>query len=91
MIPMFMKLHFRKKESRGINLWFPVILVWILVLLFMLALFPLVILATIFTWNQGWGKMLIRFYPAFFVLLFSLSGLSLDIQTGKENIYLNFV
>lgn len=91
MMPFFLKLKVRKENSRGVNLWLPVILVWILLLMIMVALFPLVFLVSVFTWKRGWGKMLILFYPVFFTLLFCLSGLRLDIDTGDEAIYLNFI
>jgi hypothetical protein len=35
--------------------------------------------------------MLLFFYPRFFNLLFSLSGLKMDIESVKEKIFMDFV
>jgi uncharacterized membrane protein YhaH (DUF805 family) len=91
MIPIFLKLHVRGKTGRGFNLWFPVVLIWIVLLFFMVVFLPLVVIAAIFTWRIGYGKSLLMFYPCFFYLLFQLSGLKLDIESKKEKIFLNFV
>lgn len=91
MIPILLKLNVRGKTGKGANLWLPVILVWLLLFIFMLLFLPLVALAAIFSRKAGYGKSLAMFYPRFLDLLFHLSGLKLDIESGKEKIFLNFV
>lgn len=91
MIPIFLKLNVRSKNGKGVNLWLPVILAWILLLFFLVLLLPLVALAAIFTWKSGYGKSMIMFYPRFGTLLFHLSGLKLDIESDRQKIYLDFV
>lgn len=91
MIPLIMKLRTQGRGKKGVNLWIPVFLVWILLLLLMILLLPIVLLAGLISWKQGFGKMLFLLYPMIFVLLFHLSGLKLDIESKNSKVFFNFI
>jgi len=91
MIPLVMRLKVREKGKKGVNLWIPIILAWILLLLLMILLLPVVLLVGLILWKQGYGKVLLLFYPRFFVLLFSMSGLKIDVESKNSKIFFNFI
>ena len=91
MIPLMMRLEVSKKGKKGVRLWLPVFLAWILLLALMIILLPIVILVALITWYPGYGRSLLMLFPMLWVLLFNLLGLGLDIETKNEKILLNFV
>lgn len=91
MIPMVMRMTIQGKEKRRVNLWIPVILIWILLLALMLMMLPFVLLAGLILWKQGYGKALFLIVPMLFVLIFSMSGLKLDIESEHSKIFFNFI
>jgi uncharacterized membrane protein len=91
MIPMIVRLDVRDPSQRGIVLLFPVILVWILVFALLIAVFPFVLVAALFTIGQGLGKRLLLFYPFFFGTVFALSGLRVDVMSHTNSkIFISF-
>ncbi len=70
MFPVVMRLRIRPKGKRGISLWIPVILVWIILWALMIVLLPLLVLLAILTWRRGPGTGLLLIYP----LIFPFSG-----------------
>jgi prepilin signal peptidase PulO-like enzyme (type II secretory pathway) len=90
MIPLFMRLRVgRNPDKYGVLL--PVFLVWILLFALMLVLFPFVLVAALFTWQSGKGKLLLLTYPLLISLLFKLSGLHIEVGRSKENVLIAFL
>ena len=91
MIPTIMRLDIRKHDRRGVRLFFPVILVWIVVLALLIAALPFVLIAALATRRGGPGIRLLVFYPAFFAAVFSLSGLRVDVASrGDDKVFISF-
>jgi len=86
-----MRLEVSKKENRGVRLWVPVFLAWILLLALMLVLSPIILLVALLSWYQGYGRSLLLLFPMLWVVIFNLSGLGLDIETKNERIFMNFL
>ena len=66
MMPMLMRLKVRPRDKKGVSLWLPVILAWILLWALMILIFPLMLLAALVTWRRGPGIMLLFIYPMLF-------------------------
>jgi hypothetical protein len=85
MIPMCMQLDIRGGDRpRGVRLFFPMILVWIVVFALLAAALPFVLVAALATLRGGPGFRLPGLYPALAVGLFSLSGFRVDIASHRD-------
>jgi hypothetical protein len=84
----------RLKVSRNPNrhgLLLPIFLLWILLFALMVALFPFVLIAALFSWRSGQGKWLLMTYPLLISVLFHLSGLHIEVERADENILIAFL
>jgi hypothetical protein len=90
MLPIFMRMQIKEKDKRGFRLFFPVILIWIILFAVMLLFAPLVLLIAIMTWRSGHGKRLLLAYPMLFFTLWALSGLGIHIENKDKKIVLLF-
>lgn len=84
MIPMVMGIRIIEKARRKLRLFFPIILVWILLFTILIAFFPLVLIAALILWPGGQGRLLLAGYFMLFSLIFSLSGLHIQVE-DREN------
>ena len=91
MIPLSMRLDIRNQDRRGVRLFFPVIVLWIIVFAVLIAALPFVLVAVLVTLFRGPGIRLLLFYPAFFAAVFSLSGLRVDIASHRSGrVFISF-
>ena len=90
MIPMLMRLKLSRNPNRY-GLLLPVFLVWILLFALMIVLLPFVLIAALFTWRSGQGKLLLLTYPLLVSVLFTLSGLHIEVVSRKENVLIAFL
>ena len=88
MIPLILNMHVRKEPRRGVTLFLPIFLAWILLLAILLVLFPFVLLAALLTWPNG--KMLLAIYPMMFSVLWAMSGLHIEVKNKDEDILFDF-
>ncbi len=91
MIPMIMRLDVYNRNGERVRLFLPVVIAWILAFVLLIAAFPLVLIAALVTAGRGPGFRLLGFYPAFFEIVFALSGLHIDIAThGNAKVFIAF-
>lgn len=90
MLPMLMRLKITDKKKTSIRLWFPVILIWVIVFALLIVSFPFAVLLAFLTLRKGPGIDLIGLYPLPIVLLFSLSGLLIQLETEDNVFHLSF-
>jgi hypothetical protein len=91
MIPMIVRLDVRKHDQRGVRLFFPVIVLWIVAFALLIAALPFVLVAALATFRRGPGTRLLLFYPAVFTAVFSLSGLRVDIASHRSGrVFISF-
>jgi hypothetical protein len=91
MVPMTMRLDIRNREQKGVRLFFPVILLWVIAFALLIAVLPLVLVAALITLRWGPGTRLLLFYPAFFGAVFAMSGLRVDIAShGSRTVFISF-
>ena len=79
-----------KPGRRGFRLWFPVILIWIILGALLIALFPLVLLAALITWRNGSGRFLLFLYPMLAAVLWNLSGLHIEAKDDENDVLIDF-
>jgi hypothetical protein len=84
-------MDIRPKDRRGFRLWFPVILIWIFVAALLILLLPLMLIAALVSMDRGPGVRLLAVYPAFFGIVFALSGLRIDVSSRKrDTVFISF-
>ena len=84
MIPMTMRVDVRGEGRRGVRLFLPVILLWIVIAALLVAVLPIVLVAALVTLRRGTGARLLLFYPAFFGAVFAMSGFRVDIASHAD-------
>lgn len=90
MLPFWLRLRVGKPGHKTFRLWFPVILIWIILAALLLALFPLVLLAALITRRNGPGKILLLLYPMLAAVLWNLSGLHIETRDDENDILIDF-
>ncbi len=80
MLPMLVRIKFEEPGRRGFRLWFPVILVWILLAALMILVLPFMLLAALVTLRSGPGVRLLLVYPLLASVLWNLGGLIVDVD-----------
>ena len=91
MFPMVMRLEVRDRDRKGVALWFPVIVLWIILFALLIAVLPLVLIAALVTLRRGPGVRLLCFYPVFFAAVFAMSGLHVDVAShGSRKVFISF-
>ncbi len=91
MIPLLLRIRVRREDHRGVNLWLPLFLLWLIVLPLLALLLPLVLLAALVLWPSGKGKLILYGYVMIFRLIGYMSGLRIDIKSRDNNIYVNLI
>jgi hypothetical protein len=85
-----MRMRIKEEGKKGVRLFIPIFIIWILVFALLIAVLPLLILAAIFTWRQGLGFKLLLVYPLFFSILWSMSGLYVEVKERNKDILFYF-
>jgi len=88
-----MLIRFKIKEPgrRGFGLWFPVIIIWILLAALMLVLLPFLLLAALVTSWRGPGVRLLLIYPLLASVLWNLGGLTIDVDQKERVLLIDFI
>jgi hypothetical protein len=85
-------MHFRVRRTGrpGFGIYFPIILVWILVFAILLVLLPFLLLAALITSWKGPGFALLLVYPALFSVLWHLGGLRIETGHAGNEVLIDF-
>ena len=87
--PYLMQLKFRD-TNHGFSIWLPLFIIGPIALILLLALFlialPFVLLSLLFTWRWYWLEYAVIGVPAFFAIMWSLPGLKVDVEDGKQHV-----
>ena len=81
--PMLMHMRIQG-ERRGFGLWLPLFLLLPLALVVFIILSPLILVAAIILWPSGWGKRAFMSLRAALEIFWSMRGLSVDVQSGRQ-------
>lgn len=91
MIPMLMKIRIPTGDDKAFNLYIPMLIIWLILIIIFLLVLPFFVIAAIFTWYKGYGKIILLIWPMIFSILFHLKGLMIDIEDKKNQIYFSFI
>jgi hypothetical protein len=89
--PYLLKIRVRNRRHAFV-LWLPLFLIWPLVLVFLTAMFlillPFALLAMLFTWETGYWRPVLLSVPLVIRLICSLPGTKVDVdgQAGRVSI-----
>ena len=88
---MIVRFKVKQPGRRGFGLWFPVIIVWILLAAIMLILLPIMLLAALVTWWHGPGVRVLLAYPMLASVLWNLDGLTIDVDQNESALFIDFI
>jgi len=91
MLPLLVRFKVKEPGRRGFGLWFPVILIWIILAALMLVLLPFMLLAALITIWRGPGLKLLLVYPLLAAVLWHLSGLTIDVDQKERALLIDFI
>ena len=91
MIPMWMKMKIPKKGGRPFNLYLPIWIGWLLLLVLFLIILPFWLIASIVAVLAGYGWVGFRAVVLLFNTLWNLKGLEVDVESAKDKIYMKFI
>ena len=87
--PYIMKLRINNGRH-NFGLWIPLFLIGPIVLVFLLAIFiillPFALLALIFTWRWDWLRWVVMGIPAIFRVLCSMPGVRVDVDASEVKV-----
>jgi len=89
MIPMMMKMLIHEQGKKSFKLFIPLILVWIVLFALLIILLPFLLLAAIIAWPSGYGRIILAVIPMLFSVIWSMSGLKIQIQSKDKQVYLD--
>ena len=81
---MLIRMKIVERGNKKVNLYFSIILLWIVVFAFLIVLLPFVLIATLILLPQGCGKIPLAVYAMLFLLIFTLSGLYIQVENKKN-------
>jgi hypothetical protein len=83
-----------RNPRHALGFWLPLFIIGPIALVFMLAFLAIVfvfaVVATVFTWQLKWWRPIIVGLPAVLRMLWSLRGLSLDVQKRGSQVDIRF-
>jgi hypothetical protein len=91
MTPHWLKIKIPRPDGEPLNLYFPMLIIWILLTLIMLIFLPFILLFYLFFWFKWYGKLAIMLFPMLFSLIWQLKGLQIDIKDRNGKIYFSFI
>ncbi|MDD8025138.1 MAG: hypothetical protein PHI34_01400 [Acidobacteriota bacterium] len=91
MLPMIVRFKVKQPGRRGFRLWFPVILIWLILAALMLVLLPFLLLAALITMWNGPGFRLLLIYPLLAAVLWNLGGLTIDVDQKESALLIDFI
>jgi hypothetical protein len=91
---VYMKVGANQDEQNsGFCLWIPLFILVPIALIMLLALLlialPFLLISVLITWDVKWLRWVMFSIQAFFKTTHELTGLKLDIEDGKQKIYID--
>ncbi len=88
MMPMLLRIRGIDNNRKRFGLWLPLFLVWIIVLPLLIIPAPIILLAALLMWPFGYGYIVMQAYFTIFKILWCLSGLEFNIESGHGTFFI---
>jgi Na+/proline symporter len=89
MIPVYMNIKVVNNNEKKIKIFFPLIVLWVILFALLIILAPLVLILSVILWRKRLGKNLLLAYPMAFSVINSFSGLVVNVQRSDKRILIN--
>lgn len=86
MLPIFMYMRIKKNGKKKINIFIPLILIWIPMFALLIVLAPFVLILSLIFKKKGYGEIILLTYPVLLSLISALSGLVFQIRNRDKQI-----
>jgi len=83
-IPLWMRIRIRESGRKKVNLYLPLFLLWLLLLPILILILPFLFIAAALTWRQGYGRKILGMIPFLTAVIFSLSGLHIEVDNPEN-------
>jgi hypothetical protein len=92
--PYLLKIRV-ENEHHSFLIWLPLFIIGPIILLFLLAIFlivlPFVLLSMMFTWDLRWLRPMFLFIAVLFRLFSQLPGLKIDVGSNSGRVHIIFI
>jgi hypothetical protein len=88
--PLLLRLDISSKQGSNIVLWIPMILIWLILLAFVIALLPLILLTALVLLPFGWGRAALFFVPVVGGCICALRGLEVNVKKSDQTMLVSF-
>ena len=89
MIPVYMNINVVSNNEKNIKLFFPLIILWVILFALLIILAPIVLVLSGILWRKRLGKALLLAYPMTFSVINSFSGLIVHVEKRDKRILIN--
>lgn len=88
--PVYIRMRFQGEE-KGFGIGLPLFLLLPLALVLFIILSPLILIAVLVLWPTGWGRRSLLVMRAAWEVITAMRGLRVDIQNGRQCVYISIV
>jgi len=89
MIPVYMNIKVVNNNEKKIKIFFPLIVLWVILFALLIILAPLVLVLSVILWKKRLGRILLLAYPMAFSVINSFSGLVVHVERNDKRILIN--
>ena len=87
-LPMLLRLRVRESGKKDVRLYLPLFLVWLLLFPLLLVATPFILIAAALAWKRGYGRTLLVILPMLISVIWSLSGLHIQVEKPDNQVLL---
>ena len=91
MLPLLIRLKVRDDESKGVNLYLPMFLIYLLLLPIVLLVIPIWLLFSLLFLGTEKGKRVFHMLPALYVLVCASRGTEINVEEKNSIVILKIV
>ena len=86
MIPLWAQIRVQTGQGRGVRLWLPLFLAWLLLLVLAPLWLPVLLVVALFSWVNPW-----RYLALGWGVLSGLHGLDVDVKSPDANVLIRVI
>jgi lipopolysaccharide export LptBFGC system permease protein LptF len=87
-LPLLLRLRVQESGKKDVRLYLPLFLVWLLLFPLLLVATPFILVAVVLTWRRGHGRTLLVIIPMLVTVIWSLSGLHIQVEKPDNQVLL---